>query len=82
MGGDRVKGDVYQPRRYIAVASFDGEASCRFCPLEETYSRKQCRRTGEYITDDNFTGRDCPLIEITEGEFLELLKKKEKEVNE
>lgn len=36
--------------------------ACQFCPLLETYSRNQCRRTGEYIIDTRFTvGRYCPL---------------------
>lgn len=37
--------------------------SCAYCPLLETYSRNQCRRTGEYITDIRYTvGHFCPLI--------------------
>lgn len=36
--------------------------ACQFCPLLETYSRNQCRRTGEYIIDTRYTtGRYCPL---------------------
>lgn len=34
---------------------------CAFCPLMETYARKQCRRTGEYIADDRTIGYMCPL---------------------
>ena len=40
----------------------EGKACCAFCPLMETYSRKQCRRTGEYIVDDRGRGMWCPLI--------------------
>ena len=48
-------------KRY-AVISFTGDdACCARCPLEETYSRKQCRLTGEYIADDRGTGYWCPL---------------------
>ena len=37
--------------------------ACQYCHLLETYSRNQCRRTGEYIIDPRFTvGRYCPLI--------------------
>lgn len=37
--------------------------ACAYCPLLETYSRNQCRRTGEYIIDTRFTvGRFCPLV--------------------
>lgn len=36
--------------------------ACQFCPLLETYSRNQCRRTGEYIIDTRYTvGMYCPL---------------------
>lgn len=39
-----------------------GHIACQYCPLPETYSRNQCRRTGEYIIDTRFTtGRYCPL---------------------
>ena len=40
-----------------------GEECCKFCPLLETYSRNQCRRTGEYIVDTRGRGRWCPLKE-------------------
>lgn len=48
--------------------------SCQFCPLLETYSRNQCRRTGEYIIDPRITvGRYCPLIiEGKDGELHEI----------
>ncbi len=39
-----------------------GEESCQYCPLLETYSRNQCRRTGEYIVDKRGRGGFCPLI--------------------
>lgn len=34
---------------------------CDLCPLMETYSRKQCRRTGEYLADTRGVGYWCPL---------------------
>ena len=51
---------------------FDPEhVSCAYCPLLETYSRNQCRRTGEYIIDTRYTvGRYCPLIMERENEEL------------
>lgn len=39
----------------------DGQAMCCLCPLEETYARKQCRLTGEYIVNDKTFGYLCPL---------------------
>jgi len=38
------------------------QPSCALCPLLETYARKQCRRTGEYIVNDKTFGLWCPLI--------------------
>ena len=35
--------------------------ACDYCPLLETYSRKQCRKTGEYLVDTRFVGAYCPL---------------------
>lgn len=35
---------------------------CDLCPVLETYARKQCRLTGEYLLDTKFTvGLRCPL---------------------
>ena len=43
----------------------ENHVCCRLCPLMETYARKQCRRTGEYILDDDTIGYYCPLqIEV------------------
>ena len=44
--------DIYFP---------DGHVCCALCPLMETYARKQCRRTGEYLFDDRTIGLNCPL---------------------
>ena len=35
---------------------------CKLCPCQETYSRKQCRLTGEYLADGYLIGGMCPLI--------------------
>lgn len=40
-----------------------GHVCCDLCPLLETYARKQCRRTGEYILDSRTWGLRCPLVE-------------------
>ena len=39
----------------------DGHVCCDLCPLLETYARKQCRRTGEYLLDTRGIGYECPL---------------------
>lgn len=49
--------DIYFPNE---------EYKCRYCPLLETYSRNQCRKTGEYIIDTNGIGFDCPLKIVEE----------------
>lgn len=41
---------------------------CKLCPCLETYARKQCRLTGEYIADGYLTGGLCPLIPMNEEE--------------
>ena len=55
-------------RRTVEI-SFSGETvCCGRCPLLETYARKQCRKTGEYIVDDRTVGGWCPLINPETGE--------------
>lgn len=53
----------------------EGHVCCDLCPLMETYARKQCRRTGEYLLDTRVTvGYDCPLLlkEDNDGEYESL----------
>lgn len=46
----------------VDIAFEPEHVACQYCPLLETYSRNQCRRTGEYILDTRYTvGRWCPL---------------------
>lgn len=39
-----------------------GHENCAHCPLLETYSRDQCRGTGEYLADRRGRGIWCPLV--------------------
>lgn len=56
--------DIYFP---------EGQVCCALCPLLETYSRNQCRRTGEYLPDTRVTtGMSCPLSFIAEGGDVEV----------
>ena len=48
--------------RWVAIYFPEGDVACKYCPLMETYARKQCRRTGEYLVSDNTTGYWCPLL--------------------
>ena len=53
----------------------EGHVCCDLCPLMETYSRKQCRRTGEYLLDTRATtGYECPLI-IKEQEEEDIVER-------
>ena len=58
---------------YVFMAAkipfWDGKPRCDICPLLETYARKQCRMTGEYLVDTRVCGYQCPLIKISKEEF-------------
>lgn len=45
----------------VTIYFAEDHICCALCPLLETYARKQCRRTGEYIIDDRTIGYYCPL---------------------
>lgn len=46
----------------VKISFPEDHVCCALCPLLETYSRNQCRRTGEYLIDTKYTiGFDCPL---------------------
>ena len=53
--------------RWVNLFFTNDEVCCKYCPLLETYSRKQCRRTGEYIVNDNAVGCWCPLLTAQHG---------------
>ena len=54
-------GIKYYTNARFTVHFPEDKVCCAFCPLMETYSRKQCRGTGEYIVDDRTIGYICPL---------------------
>lgn len=55
-------GVKYYTKASVEVFFPENRVCCGFCPLLETYARKQCRRTGEYIVDERTIGYNCPLI--------------------
>lgn len=60
--------------KYIAVsATFHFPESegiqCKLCPCLETYARKQCRLTAEYLADGYLVGGLCPLNLLHKEEF-------------
>ena len=58
MSGNGVK---EYARTTVEIYFPNNEVACKYCPLLETYSRNQCRRTGEYILDTKGIGIWCPL---------------------
>ena len=51
----------YYTRAHLTVHFPEGNVRCTLCPLLETYSRKQCRLTGEYLAEGYLIGGMCPL---------------------
>ena len=45
----------------VSIFFPEGHVCCDLCPLLETYARKQCRKTGEYLVDTRGVGFNCPL---------------------
>lgn len=66
----KVDGVRWYAEANVKIFFPEGQICCEACPLMETYARKQCRRTGEYLLDTRTTGLWCPL-EINE-EILEV----------
>lgn len=55
-------GVSYYTKASVVINFPEDHVCCDMCPLMETYARKQCRRTGEYLLDTRTTvGYDCPL---------------------
>ena len=53
---------LYYQRATVDINFPENNVCCDLCPLMETYARKQCRRTGEYLLDTKHTvGYECPL---------------------
>lgn len=58
-------------RAVVEIIFPKDQICCDFCPLMETYARKQCRRTGEYLVtpgkNEYTIGMFCPLQEVQDG---------------
>ena len=68
----KVDGVRWYAEATVKIFFPEGRICCEACPLMETYARKQCRRTGEYLLDTKTIGLWCPL-EINE-EIMEVNK--------
>lgn len=76
-------GVPYYTVLYARVCFPEDKVCCAYCSVEETYSRKQCRLSGEYIADDRTIGYNCKLLtweEIKEMVLKELLEEGKVEV--
>ena len=58
---DFSRGVSYYTKAMVEILFPEDRVCCDFCPLMETYARKQCRRTGEYLADTRYIGYECPL---------------------
>ncbi len=59
---DFSKGVTYYTKATVEIGFPEDQVCCDFCPMLETYARKQCRRTGEYLMDTKASvGFYCPL---------------------
>ena len=54
-------GVKYYTKATVEIFFPENKVCCEYCPLMETYARKQCRRTGEYLADTRTIGYYCPL---------------------
>ena len=61
--------EIYIPcERRVSIFFPAGHIECDICPLLQTYSRRQCMRTGELIPAWQKRGYYCPLE--TPGELM------------
>jgi hypothetical protein len=62
MAGKLSNDYVYVPVETRVSVFFEKDhICCQYCPFFETYSRKQCRLTGEYIVHEFGRGYYCRL---------------------
>ena len=72
MNKSKADGVQFYAEATVKIFFPNGTVCCDLCPLLETYSRKQCRKTGEYLIDTRTIGYWCPL-KVNE-EILEVEK--------
>lgn len=63
MKRDASNGVAYYTKATAEIYFPEDHVCCDLCPLMETYARKQCRRTGEYLLNTrDVVGYNCPLV--------------------
>ena len=69
---DFSRGVRFYTKAKVEIGFPEDKVCCDLCPMLETYARKQCRRTGEYLMDTRVTvGYYCPLVLEGEEEVSE-----------
>ena len=64
---------LFYTRATVDINFPENNVCCGLCPLLETYSRLQYRRTGEYLLDTKGRGMYCPLkLEDENGKLGDL----------
>ena len=58
---DLHNGISYYTKATVVIGFPEDRICCEYCPMLETYARRQCRKTGEYLTDVRGIGFYCPL---------------------
>ena len=58
---DFSRGVSYYTMATVEIGFPEDRVCCDYCPFLETYARKQCRKTGEYLLDTRAIGFYCPL---------------------
>lgn len=63
-----IGGVGYYTKATVEIFFPENMVCCDYCPLMETYARKQCRKTGEYLADTRTIGYYCPLKFMEEND--------------
>jgi hypothetical protein len=58
---DFSRGVSFYTKGTVEIGFPEDKVCCDYCPMLETYARKQCRRTGEYLVNTRTIGFYCPL---------------------
>ena len=73
------RGVRYYTKAIVEIGFPENQVCCDYCPMLETYARRQCRRTGEYLADTRTIGYYCPLhinVDMETGEIIDNEKEK------
>jgi hypothetical protein len=64
---DFSRGVSYYTKGTVEIGFPEDRVCCDYCPMLETYARKQCRKTGEYLMETRAAvGYYCPIVFLGE----------------